>query len=392
MALDRVLPRAPVAAAAATAGLALDLIRTDAALEALVPTWRQLYEESSPRNPFLSPEWSLACRAHLCPDARLLTIAARKGERLVGVAPLRVDHRGGMRILRFMGKGLSPYCGFLAAPDCPEVEGALLEGLARHGSEWDLFLLYQLADAYTAVHRSPLPDGLSGHVGPSPWKGASYLRYDGDWNALCAAGPGWLKSVQKRVRRFERDGGAAERYLGTEAAARMDEVARVEARAWQGQRGWTRCPEDREQVMGLLRAALGPLGERGEMELWIARVQGEPVAYAINFLLPDRLWLYRGAYDLQWARLGAGSVLEFLSIRHAWQAGVREYDYMSGDEPYKGERTNAVRPLSQLVLHPRTLRGCLAYRALAAGQAARQLKPRQRLASLLTQAKSLVAS
>src|SRR5204862_8340708 len=67
------------------------------------------------------------------------------------------------------------------------------------------------------------------------------------------------------------------------------------------------------------------------------------------------------AYDERYRRYSPGGMLDFLSIRRAWEAGVREYDFLSGDEPYKAERTNARRSVRYLALYPPGLRGRAAF-------------------------------
>src|SRR5205807_9653397 len=115
----------------------IELIRTEDRLRALGPDWTRLYLQSRPPNPFVSHEWATACWHHLCPDAGLFVLTARAQGRLVGVAPLRIERHGGFRVLRFLGKGLSPYVGFLRSPEYPDVDGGLLEGLGRNGEHWD---------------------------------------------------------------------------------------------------------------------------------------------------------------------------------------------------------------------------------------------------------------
>lgn len=340
----------------------LSLVCTPEGLQELAAEWRELYAESNPRNPFLSPEWAEVCHAYACPPAALFLIAARRQGRLVGVAPLRWELFRGFRLLRFLGSGWSEYAGFLCHPEEPGAEVALLHGLLQCKDDWDLLLLRQLAMEFTRLPVTQLPGGLS--VQTLPGEGSPYLAYSGDWEALRAAGPRWLTNVQKRVRRWQREGGTVERYRGTEAAARVAEVARVEARSWQARHGQPIFQE--EQVRRLFRDAFQLLEPRGEMELWLARMGDEPAAYEINLLTPERLWLYRGGYDEAYARLGPGSVLEYHSIRTAWDEGRREYDYMSGREPYKAERTNAVRPQQVMSFHPDTLRGHLAFALLVA--------------------------
>src|SRR4051794_33979942 len=126
----------------------IELIRTEDQLRSLRSEWTNLYLKSRPLNPFVSHEWSTACWHHLCPDAGLFVVTARAAGRLVGVAPLRIERHGGFRVLRFLGKGLSPYVGFLRSAEHPDVDGGLLEGLGRHREHWDLLLLNQLASPF----------------------------------------------------------------------------------------------------------------------------------------------------------------------------------------------------------------------------------------------------
>lgn len=329
------------------------LVSTDEGFRRLEREWSELYAGATPRNPFLSFEWTRACRTHLCPRAGLFILTARENGRLVGVAPLRVDRTRGFRVLRFISSGWSEYGGFLRAPDCAGVEAALLQEAQRREGEWDLLMLRQLAVEFTQV-----PSVISGAVSRATTfesEGSPHLACAGDWEELCARGPHWLKQVQRRVRRFAREGGTLDRYFGAEAAERMSEVAAVERRSWQGKYGQPVFQDARIQAM--FRQCFEELAPRREMELWLARVEGQAVAYEINLLTPERVWLYRGAYDQNYARLGPGGVLEFHSIREAWREGRREYDYLSGLEPYKAERTNAVRPLQVVAAHPGTPRG-----------------------------------
>lgn len=343
-----------------------EIIRSVEGFQALQPEWERLYERTNCYNPMLSFEWAAACQAHLCSESPLCVVTVRVEGELVGVAPLRVDRIAGFRVLRFLGKGQSPYLGFLVAPEHPDAEGAILEALGRAAGSWDMLWLQQLHEHFTQLHLRPIPRSLRGEVGDVPWKGSAFTRVEGDWDALCAEGPNWLKRVWRKVRKFEREGGSIERYIGAEAAAHEDERSYVEERSWKADYG--QPAELRRRVANLYREAFTTLGKRGEMELWIARLNGEPIACAVNFLTPDRLWMMRSAYQENFAKLGAGAVLDILAIQKSWEEGRCEYDYLCGAEGYKDERTSDVRPMKQLIVYPPTLRGRLAFATLIAAR------------------------
>jgi CelD/BcsL family acetyltransferase involved in cellulose biosynthesis len=339
-----------------------DLIDTDASLRSLEAEWAQLHQRSTPRNPFLSYGWTAACRRHHCPGSELYLLAARDQGRLVGLAPLRRDRSLSFRVLRFIGDGRSDYLGFLHDPGHPGVPEALLHHLEERRGEWNLAVLRQLAEPYSSLAETLAPKHLrsqevEGTVAP-------HLAFSGDWDALLASGPGWLKRMAKASRKWVKDGGSVVRVPGPEAARYVDQIAEIEAHSWKGEEGVARFQPGPGQE--LLRQALSTLAPRGELELWLAWKEGQPVAFELNFLAPGRIWLYQGAYRTEFRKYSPGGVLDFLSIERAWKDGAREYDFMSGDEPYKAERTVAERPIRYRALHPADVRGHLAYGLLVA--------------------------
>jgi CelD/BcsL family acetyltransferase involved in cellulose biosynthesis len=326
------------------------------------PAWTRLYEACSTRNPFLSYEWNFACLRHESPGNRPFVLTAHAGGRLVGIAPLRFERRLGLRTLRFIGDGRSDYLGFIVHPEYPGAESALLEGLGRLRQYWDLAILRQLTEGYTTLHTRAYPEsvcgrGIEGTVAP-------YLTHDGPWESLVSAGPGWIKRMLKASRKWEKEGGTVRRITGRESADYVETVSFIESRSWKKRQGVARFQPGRGQE--LLRETLAGLGARGEMELWLAWMKGEPAAFQINFVTSGRICLYQGAYDETYRKFSPGGVVDCLAIQRAWQDGAREYDFMSGDEPYKAERTDRIRSLRYLALYPATLRGRFAFETLVA--------------------------
>lgn len=340
----------------------LAVLRTAAELQALEPEWRRLSGESRPCNPFIGCDWTRICLKHVCPGSSPYVITVRREGRLAGVAPLRLEREMGFRVLRFIGDGRSDYLGVLQAADAPGVEDAVLAELERRRGEWDLAVLRQLADTYSGLHTRAVPRALRGCE--TEGTVAPHVAMDCDWSTLLAEGPGWLKRMAKASRKWAKEGGAVTRHSGPDTAERVEEIAATEARSWKGREGVGRFQPGRGRE--LLRDALGALAPRGEMEVWLAHMDGRPVAFEINFLTPDRIWLYQGAYDEEYRKFSPGGVLDFLSIQRAWEAGAREYDFLSGNEAYKAERTNAARSLRYLALYPTTPRGLLAFALLIA--------------------------
>ncbi len=349
---------------AAAGGSEVTVYRTPTSLAAMSSEWASLYQRAGGLNPFVSSEWVQACFESVAAGSEAFVVALRREGVLTGIAPLRLERQFGFRVLRPAGSGWSPYAGFLVGEDHPKAEFELLSALAELRREWDLLLITQLAEPVSRLHlSSSLPSGVRGVIEPTPWTGSAFLARDVQWETLLAEGPGWLKRMAKAQRKFERDGGSIQRLVGAEAAARRREIEAVESVAWQGRLGQTGDAAKRKAVMSLLERALANCPEA---ELWLAYKDDQPVAYEVNLRTAGRLWMYRGAYHPDYARWSPSGVVDFVSIREAWQSGYREYDLMSGGEAYKLGCTDSIRDLKQLTLVPMTVRGSLAYAALRA--------------------------
>jgi CelD/BcsL family acetyltransferase involved in cellulose biosynthesis len=340
----------------------LEIIRTNDGLAALQSEWKDLYLRSAPRNPFLSHAWTDACWQAQNADAELFLAALRDSGRLVAVAPLCVQKRAGFRLLRFIADDRSDYLGFLCESGIAGLEQQLLDHVLATSREWDLALLRDLTDSYTRLHTVALPAAFRSHR--IEWIRAPYCKAEGDWDSFHKSGPSWFREMRKRSRRFSRDGHRAECFKGLEAVKHLDDVAEIEAHSWKRREQSMRLQvgEGRE----ILQRAFETLGTRGEMELWLAFVEDRPVAFQIDFVMDDRVWHYQCAYDERYRHTRAGSILTYKALEEAWQRGVREFDYLSGEEGYKLERTNGSRTIHHLAAHRRTPRGWLAYGLLVA--------------------------
>ncbi len=75
---------------------------------------------------------------------------------------------------------------------------------------------------------------------------------------------------------------------------------------------------------------------RGWLRLGIAWVGDQPVAVQFWFKIGHKAFIYKMAYDQNYAEWSAGTVLTGEMFRHALDIdGVREIDFLSGDDAYK---------------------------------------------------------
>jgi CelD/BcsL family acetyltransferase involved in cellulose biosynthesis len=77
------------------------------------------------------------------------------------------------------------------------------------------------------------------------------------------------------------------------------------------------------------------IGSRGWLRLGVLDVDGEDAAVLFAFAYEGALALFNAAYDPNLASLSVGIVCHAYAIRDAIAEGLRAYDLLRGDEPYK---------------------------------------------------------
>jgi CelD/BcsL family acetyltransferase involved in cellulose biosynthesis len=78
-----------------------------------------------------------------------------------------------------------------------------------------------------------------------------------------------------------------------------------------------------------------------------------------GFRYGQRVLFYQTGFDPDYAKQGVGQVVIGLTIKHALEAGLDEYDLLHGDERYKFDWARQVRELERIELFPPGVRGSL---------------------------------
>lgn len=336
------------------------IVRTEEGLKALSEHWIQLHKMVLPQIPFLSYEWSINYWQHLCPPSTPFLLTAWSEDTLVGLLALRLENKWGFRLLRFLGDGRSDYLGFLVAPNHLDVFSVLTESLYKQRYEWDCFFLRKLHENCSDPNLACVPDdfrAIQVKSGVAP-----YLSFPDGWTDLCAKGPSQIREAGRKLRKFQRDGGTVERIAGHDYLLLAEQIKNIEANSWKKRGDTAKFQTTEEQKM--LEQLLKTFLPRDKIEVWLAHIHSKPTAFLINFLTPERTCFYQTAYDENYQKYSPGTILFFLAMERTWRAGLREFDFMDGREPFKKRWANNERELKKLVVFRKTLRGHMAFAAL----------------------------
>jgi CelD/BcsL family acetyltransferase involved in cellulose biosynthesis len=144
-----------------------------------------------------------------------------------------------------------------------------------------------------------------------------------------------------------------------EIAAACDDAVRLEAAAWKWAEGTAICSDS--AVDRLYRLYAGRAAEHGWLRLLFLQVNGRRIATAYSLCYQGRLFLFKTGYDPEYEKCSPFKLLAYFVLREAFNAGLKEVDFLGDPEPWKLEWTKTTRPHDWLFIFSGSLRGRLLY-------------------------------
>ena len=332
--------------------------------------WNELLSRSASNSVFLTSEWIEPWWQVFGTDLELLVLVAEEHGRLIGIAPLMIAPHpspGGrhIRTLMFVGQGgdtLAEHLDFVLEPGRErELIGAFVEHLC--GSlrrRWDALLLQRVLES--SISR-PLVIEQLGQRGvavstrneiPSP-----YLTLPESMDALLAAKSSNFRYQYQRSRKRLLAAGAA-RFLEAGRDIALDEAMRALAELnrerWQDLGSSFRTERYRRFHTALAQR----LKDRDWLWLSVLTLDGQPIAARYDFVYGGKVWCMQGGWKPSLQSMNLGMIMTGEVIAWAIGRGLREYDFLGGEDHYKRRWATAERRLVDLeAFNPATLRGRL---------------------------------
>lgn len=316
-------------------GLRLAEATSTAELDALRGEWHDLLDRCPAATPFQSPEWLLSWWQAIG-AGELHVVTLRRGERLVGLAPLFVYvEPDRTRHLTMLASGLSDYEDILLEPGVADTGAALiLRQIAALRDRWDVASFQELP-AGSPLLKAPCPSALS--VDRRAASSCATLALPATIEEL-EAKLSWrfrrrLRNARNRLARA-RDA----RFVTADAAslsALLDALFRLHTARWR-ERGGPGVLADARLRRFHAEAASGFL-RRGRLRLHALLLRGQPVAVLYGFARGDRTYMYLSGLDPDASFCSPGILLLHHAIAQAIGEGARTFDMLRGDESYKDD-------------------------------------------------------
>ncbi len=330
--------------------------------------------------PFLTPDWATVTAAALADphdrdrlgDFRLLVV--RHGDAVVAALPLVVvrSRLAGVpaRLLRSLSDDHSQRFDLWLDPG--PIGDAAARALIVHlvqRSDWDAVELQAIPSSAAAAARlvaaareSRLPVGYwPSMISPYLPLPASAADLDRQLSRK------FRSNLRRRLRLFEAEVGpiTLERITGPGVGdddsaaldAALDEGFALEAAGWKGELGTAiACdPRLRNRYLALART----FAARGQLACYFLKAGSRRVAFHFALVDDDTYYLFKPGFDPALATYGLGHLLVDAVARDLIACGIREFDFLGDDMPWKREWTDQTRAHRFDYIFAPTLRGRL---------------------------------
>jgi len=339
-------------------------------LDSLEADWRELAKRVS-APPFLWPGW-VAAWWNSFGTSELTTLSARQGDRLVAVMPL--VRRG--PVIASPTNWHSPIYGLVAeGHGADAVTRALFESAPRRVS---LSFLMTSGSGLNEIRAACTAAGY--RLAERTIMRSPYLKVGGTWDEYWSGRSRNLRKGIRRLRnRLEDIGEVSIEVTDGRAGLEqlLEKVFRIEASGWKGEKGTAILsqPETRrfyEQVAAWAAA-------EGILKVALLRVNGRAVAMHLALESDGRYYMLKTGYDVAFKQAGPGRLLDYEMASRAFSEGLKSFEFLGADEPYKLDWANGVHERVVLQAFAPSAAGSLEWLVQSRGRAiARRILARRR--------------
>lgn len=344
---DSLTSQAQPVAEGKTTKFAPAVVRTYQAIADLPPEATRLFQDHGHQNIEFSPEWFENLQQSVFRSDPGVRYYVRE---LAGVPsailPLRLTYQGPVKEIESLANYYTSLYAPISAPECTALDLlALLKQADQDHGGADVMRFCPM-DPESAAYEALLTAlATSGWIAFRFFRfGNWFLKVEGSWSEYLARREGKLRSTIKRMtRRFLAGGGTVE--IVTDLAQVEPAIKAfndVYALSWKEPEPYP------DFVPGLIRW----LAAKGELRLGIAHYADRPIAAQLWTVSHGKATIFKLAYDDAFAQLSPGTVLSARLMEHVIDRdGVKEVDYLIGDDEYKQSWMSHRRERSGIVAY-----------------------------------------
>jgi hypothetical protein len=309
---------------------------------ALEREWNELLTDSHCDIPFLRHEWLKIWWRHFGPPNRLAVMVGREQKRLVFALPLmetREWYAGiPITVLRSLTNEHSFRFNFIVRRGTESAIEDFFRYLNQRSRRWHILVLKELPTdspiaemAVDFASRQRFPVGI--------WQAfeAPRLAINGHWDAYWGArSRHFAKKLDRNARLLSKaqDGFSLEVNSkdGWDPAA-FAEAVEIESRGWKRASGTAIASSP--VLTSFYTTWAQTAADRGWLRLAFLRAGGARVAFEYDLQYAARWYAMKASYDPRFQQYSPGQLLTREVLKHCFENGAGEYDFLGPTEEYK---------------------------------------------------------
>jgi CelD/BcsL family acetyltransferase involved in cellulose biosynthesis len=361
------VPTAARAATGGASGLDVEEVTNRAALLGMEEEWNALVSAASPE-PFYRHEYIGGFLGHFLPHAPLRILAARDtAGRLAAVLPLVAERAPvcGINVRQHASPtNVHSFRFDLVAADDGDAAAEVLWRHLAADRRWDVVRITDVPEEGKAwkLYRAARAAGFP--VGAWESQRSPYITLPSSYEELMHGRRSKFKAnLRRRRKRLEEKGAVTvERVAGDALTeSHLEECLALESRGWKGRNG---SAVSQGAAHGFHSGLLRHDGFRDALSLSVLRLDGRPIAFHYGLTARGIYSLLITSYDESFRESSPGHLLTEEVLKDCVSRGLREFDFLGCDLPWKLEWTDTVRPHHWLFI----------FRDSALGRALHQVK------------------
>ncbi len=326
--------------------------------------WNELLANSNNDTIFLRWEWLynwwLVYGRGAC---RLFVIIVRDNKQLIGIAPFYIKmHMKFFREINFLGSNIvcSDYLDFI-----------LLKGKEEAALSSICFFLKQHEEYWDILHLSDMPSVSSSinFVGSffkkykkrikEQYTSCPYINLNLPWNDIYNSYASILKNIiRRKSKKIEKsDSGLVEIKPDDDIEKFFSEFLRLNKLSLQ-KRG-IRSPFYEKDFLEFHRKIIRALFGKEKIKFYFLKKDGKYIAGIYILIHGTKYYYYQSGFDPTFENDSPGTLLFHYCIKAAYENGVKEFDFLRGNEPYKRNWTEHARTNVKISVFNCTTKGRL---------------------------------
>lgn len=345
----------------------------------LIDEWRRLWSEQETAPVFVHPTWARSWWRHFGHGRHLRLLGVEEAGRLVALAPLFLERPYPVPgRLRIIGAGVTDDFQDWLLPADPATRLACASALFDHLAVRRGWMTLEIQGLRPDSRMLPLLDHAEARgllVRPRPGPRTPVVPLADTWDAyLKTRGGNVRRNLGKKQRRLARLGDVQYVHATpTSAAGAVDEVIRLHDLRWTGRNDVTLVSRSADG-QAFYREVLPKLVAEGIADVVTLELDGRAIAAQVGFEVGDTYFNYQAAFDPAQAPYSPSTLLLAYLLERAWDRGLRTFDFMTGDEPYKSDWAVQTPSVTHVTVLPDQSAARLVVGAMEVGRHLRDLR------------------